>query len=120
MYPYIRAISMILKGRRMPPMGVYDTHVSFHRAWPWDTDAMGELNHGRILTLFELARWQSTVRIGVMGKVIKMGIMFPVAGLSVRYRKRVPTWQKYRIQTRFLSYDDRFTYVEQSMWQGDI
>ncbi|NNL18056.1 MAG: acyl-CoA thioesterase [Boseongicola sp.] len=119
MYPYIRAVTMILKGGKMSKIGVYDTHVSHHRAWPWDTDLFGEINHGRMLTLFELARWQSTTRIGALGLALKNGIYFPVAGVSVRYRKRIPTWQKYRVQTRFLSYDDRFTYVEQSMWQGD-
>jgi len=119
MYPYIRAIYMMLKGRSMHALDVYGTHVSYHRAWPWDTDAFGELNNGRILTLFELARWQSGVRMGMMRKVIKGRIMFPIAGVSVRYRKRVPTWQHYRVQTRFLGFDERFVYADQSMWQGE-
>jgi len=107
------------KARKMPKVGIYDWHVDTHRAWPWDTDLFGELNNGRILTLFELDRWAVAVRIGMMGHVLKKGIMFPIAGVSIRYRKRIPTWQKYRTQTRFLTYDGRFTYVEQSMWQGD-
>ena len=119
MYPYFRALYFMAKARNMPKIGLYNWHVATHRAWPWDTDLFGELNHGRILTLFELDRWASTTRIGIMSHVIKQRLMFPVAGLSVRYRKRIPTWQTYRVQTRFLGFDDRFTYVEQSMWQGD-
>lgn len=119
MYPYVRALYFMAKARKMPKIGIYDWHVSTHRAWPWDTDLFGELNHGRILTLFELDRWAATVRMDLLKPVIKGRIMLPVAGLSVRYRKRIPTWQTYRVQTRFLGYDDRFTYVEQSMWQGD-
>ncbi len=119
MYPYFRAAYLMLRGRSMPKIGVYDTHVSHHRAWPWDTDAFGELNNGRILTLFELGRWQATVRMGFMGVIIRERLMLPVAGVSVRYRKRVPIFQKYRMQTRFLGFDDRFVYAEQSMWQGD-
>ncbi|MEK6217047.1 MAG: thioeseterase, partial [Boseongicola sp.] len=66
MYPYIRAAYAMVKARSLPPMRLYDTHVSHHRAWPWDTDVFGELNNGRILTLFELGRWQSTVRLGLI------------------------------------------------------
>ena len=66
MYPYIRSIHALLSARKLPPMGLYDTHVSHHRAWPWDTDMFGELNNGRILTLFELGRWQMTVRLGLL------------------------------------------------------
>ena len=119
MYPYFRAAYFMFKARSMPEIGIYDWHVSTHRAWPWDTDAFGELNNGRILTLFELGRWQAGVRMGIMGKTLKAGIMFPIAGVSVRYRKRVPVFQTYRMQTRFLGFDDRFIYVEQSMWQGE-
>ena len=119
MYPYFRALYFMAKARKMPELGIYDMHVSTHRAWPWDTDLFGELNHGRILTLLELDRWAATVRIGVMKHVIKERLMFPVAGISVRYRKRIPTWTKYRVQTRFIGFDERFTYAEQSMWQGD-
>ncbi|MEM9971841.1 MAG: acyl-CoA thioesterase, partial [Pseudomonadota bacterium] len=119
MYPYLRAAWMIYRARRLPPMGIYDTHVSYHRAWPWDTDMFGELNNGRILTLFELGRWQSTVRYGFLRYFLKNRMSFAVAGVSVRYRRRIPVFQRYRIQTRVLGYGERFIYIEQSMWQGD-
>ena len=119
MYPYIRSIHALLRARSLPAMGLYDTHVSHHRAWPWDTDMFGELNNGRILTLFELGRWQMSVRIGLIGPFLKGGMSFAVAGVSVRYRKRVPIFQRYRMQTRFLGYGERFFYVEQTMWQGE-
>ena len=67
MYPYIRSIHALLSARKLPAMALYDTHVSQHRAWPWDTDMFGELNNGRILTLFELGRWQMAVRLGIFG-----------------------------------------------------
>ncbi len=119
MYPYIRAAWMLWRGRSMPKMGLYDTHVSYHRAWPWDTDMFGELNNGRILTLFELGRWQSLMRMGIAGPFFKERMSFAVAGVSVRYRKRIPVFQAYRIQTRVIGYGDRFVYIEQSMWQGE-
>ena len=119
MYPYIRSIYVMLKGRRMPKLGLYDTHVSHHLAWPWDTDMFGELNNGRILTLFELGRWQSTMRIGLARPFLTGKNTLAVAGVSVRYRKRIPIFQKYRMQTQVIGYGERFFYVDQTMWQGD-
>ena len=119
MYPYIRAAYGMFRARSLPTMDPYGTHVSYHRAWPWDTDMFGELNNGRILTLFELGRWQQTVRLGLVKPFLKDGMTLAVAGVSVRYRKRVPLFQKYRMQTRMLGYGERFFYVDQSMWQGD-
>ena len=80
---------LMLKGRSMPKIGPFDPHISHHRAWPWDTDAFGELNNGRILTLFELGRWQAAVRMGMIHTFLKEGYMVPIAGASIRYRKRV-------------------------------
>ena len=91
MYPYIRAAYVMIKGRSMPKMELYETHVSYHRAWPWDTDMFGELNNGRILTLFELGRWQQTTRLGMVRKFLREKYTFAVAGVSIRYRRRIPT-----------------------------
>ena len=79
----------------------------------------GELNNGRILTLFELGRWQSAVRMGLTRIFLKDRITLAVAGASVRYRRRIALFHRYRIQTRFLGHGERFIYVEQSMWQGE-
>ncbi len=119
MYPYVRAVWGLWRARSLPPMGPFDTHVTYRRAWPLDTDIFGELNNGRILTLFELGRWHTLVRMGVLSTVLKKGVMFPVAGVSLRYRRRVPVFQNYRMQTRFVTFDERFFYAEQSMWQGE-
>lgn len=44
---------------------------------------------------------------------------FAVAGVSVRYRRRVPLFARYRVETRPLGWDERFLYIDQSMWMGD-
>jgi acyl-CoA thioesterase FadM len=119
MYPYPRAIARFFLARRKGKLDFYDAFVTHHRAWPWDTDIFGELNHGRILTLFELARWEMTTRMGMDRLVLKEGFGFAIAGTSVRYRRRIPTWSRYQVKTRFLGFDGRFFYINQSMWMGD-
>jgi len=56
MYPVIRMAKELLKFARAEPLSVTGTHVSHHRCWPWDIDLWRELNNGRTLTLYDLAR----------------------------------------------------------------
>ena len=119
MYPFVRAVHAIVRGRSAPEMSLFDTHVSHHRAWPWDIDMYMELNHGRTLTLFELGRWQMAARMRLLSALRKHGIAFAVAGVSVRYTKRIPVMARFRMVTRFVGWDDRFFYIDQSMWLGE-
>lgn len=119
MYPFLRAWLTVRGARKLPAMGLYDTHVSHHRAGLLDCDMYGELNNGRILTLFELGRWAMAARMGLEKTLRAHRIGFAVAGVSVRYRKRIPYGARYRMQTRMIGYDARFLYIEQSMWIGD-
>lgn len=119
MYPIIRAVTGMLSARRHSKVGLLDTTVTHHRIWPWDGDVFMELNHGRTLTLFELGRWPQVVRMGLLSAVRREMIAFAVAGVSVRYRRRMPIFAKFRMVTRILGWDDRFIYIDQSMWLGE-
>lgn len=117
MYPYLRAaLRLFGPSRGKPPLKITDSFETHHRAWPTDTDIFGELNHGRILTLFELARWEMTRRMGLRRLVLREGYGFAIAGASVRYRRRIPTWSRYKVATRILGWDTRFIYIQQTMW----
>ena len=119
MYPYARAAARLFGASRKSRLGFFDEITTHHRAWPTDTDIFGELNNGRILTLFEMGRWEMTMRMGLGRLVLREGFGFAVAGVSVRYRRRIPTWSRYHMKTRLLGWDERFMYVDQSMWRGD-
>ena len=118
MYPVIRMLYQMAKARRLPPLGYFDTHVSQHICWPWDIDLWMELNNGRTLTLFDLGRLPMSLRNGSAKAIRDNRLGLAVAGASVRYRKRVTTFQRIEMRTRAVGYDDRFLYMEQSMWNG--
>ena len=120
MYPYIRLGLVLLRTRRVRGKSLLDTAISHHRAWPWDTDMFGELNNGRILTQFELGRWGLAVEIGLLQEMRRRRAAFAVAGVSVRYRRRIPLWARYRVETRPLGWDEKYLYLEQTMWMGDV
>ena len=46
MYPFLRMFKEMVRASRMPPLGLFDTHVSHHLCWPWDLDPWVELNNG--------------------------------------------------------------------------
>lgn len=117
MYPWIRFVTTMVRGRRLTPMGALETHVSRHRVSLFDCDMFGELNNGRILTLYEFGRWQLALRAGLWDAMRKQGWGFAVAGASVRYRKRLVPFEHFEMRTRVLGWDARFVYVEQGMFK---
>lgn len=117
MYPIFRMGKEMAVNWRAKPLGFFETHVSHHICWPWDLDFWFELNNGRTLTLFDLGRVPHSIRIGIIGLVRKKSWGMAVAGVSVRYRKRVRAFHKVEMRTRLLGWDDRFIYMEQSLWR---
>lgn len=119
MYPIVRLFKEQIKFRNAPPLGLLETHVSHHVCWPWDIDPWLELNNGRTLTLFDLARMPFSTRTGMFRAMRANGWGMTVAGNTTRYRRRVRAFHRFRSETRLLGWDHRFLYVEQSMWRGD-
>ena len=117
MYPVIRMMKEAALARRLPPLGLFDTHVSQHVCWPWDLDVWWELNNGRTLTLYDLGRIPLTVRLGLPRLLAKNGWGMTVAGSTVRYRKRVRVFQQVEMRSRLVGWDARFFYIEQAMWR---
>jgi acyl-CoA thioesterase FadM len=119
MYPFLRMFKELTRARRMPPLGLFDAHVSHHLCWPWDLDPWVELNNGRTLTIFDLGRLPLGLRTGIHKHLKAKGWGFTVAGSSVRYRRRVTMFSKLVTHSRCIGWDERFLYTEQSMWKGD-
>lgn len=116
MYPIARFFHHYLKYRNAPALSPTDTHECTVICWPWDIDPWRELNNGRTLTLYDLGRVPAGNRMGLSRALVKNRWGLAVAGGSVRYRKRVTVFQRITMKTRVIGWDDRFVYVEQSMW----
>ena len=84
MYPFLRMFKEMARARRMPELGLFDTHVSHHICWPWDLDPWVELNNGRTLTLYDLGRLPLGSRTGIHRHLIANRWGMTVAGSSVR------------------------------------
>ena len=117
MYPVIRMLWQLYRHRRSEPLPVTGTHVSQHYCLPWDIDMWMELNNGRTLTLYDLGRIPLARRTGLVRLLHRNKWGLTMAGVSVRYRRRIRTFEKIEMRSRLVSWDDKFMYLEQSMWK---
>ncbi len=118
MYPLLRMAKEFWVHRDAPPLGILDTHVSHHLCWPWDLDIWFELNNGRSLTLYDLGRIPLARRTGLIGALRANGWGLTMAGATVRWRRRTRVFERLEMRSRCVGWDDRFIYIEQSMWHG--
>ncbi len=118
MYPFVRLALGMIASSNAPALPLLGTHVSHHICWPWDLDPWAELNNGRTLTLYDLGRLPAGQRAGLNRALAAKGWGMTVAGVSVRYRRRIAMFDRFEMRTRCIGWDARFVYMEQSMWRG--
>lgn len=120
MYPIFRLCWQFWKTRKLPPLPLNGTHISHHWCLPWDLDPWRELNNGRTLTLYDMGRLPLARRVGLIKTLKTQRWGLTMAGVSVRYRKRVKCWQKVEMRSRAIGWDDKFFYILQSMWVDEV
>ena len=117
MYPVIRMAKEFWVNRHAAPINLGEFHISRHMCWPWDLDLWLELNNGRTLTLYDLGRLVLAKRSGLLSLLKRQRWGMTMAGASVRYRRRVRMFERFDMYSRGLYWDDRFFYIEQSIWK---
>lgn len=116
MYPIIRFLTTCMKAFLSEKISVDDVSDTSFRIRPWDIDMFLELNNGRIVTLYDLGRFDYSIRVG-LAKLLKdnhWGLV--VAGSTVCYRRRIRVFEKVTIYTQLVGYEERWIYIVQSMW----
>lgn len=116
MYPIRRQMLEWRRARRMGPLAPGEAHVNHMRAWPWDIDPFGDLNNGRIVTLTDVGRIGLALRSGLIDAMRRRRWGLAMAGSAPQYRKRVTMWARLEFRSRLVARDERFFFIEQSMW----
>lgn len=120
MFPFVRVLWHYAKARRQPRFeGLTDTHISQHMCWPHDLDFWMELNNGRALSLYDIGRIGMAGRAGLITVLRQNRWGLTMAGSSTRFRRRIHGFEKFEMRSRALCWDDKFIYLEQSMWKSD-
>lgn len=106
----IRVLVAALLAKRL---GVLDeAAVSFH-VWPNDLDLNFHMNNGRYLTVMDLGRMNLVARQGLLRLMITRRWAPVLAGATISYRSSLRPFQKYRLVTRVICWDDKWVYMEQ-------
>jgi len=116
MYPIIRFLTTCIKAYLADQITIDNISATSFRIRPWDIDMFIELNNGRVLTLYDLGRFDFSIRMGLAKALRQNKWGLVVAGSTVRYRRRIRMFEKVTIYTQIAGYEERWIYIVQSMW----
>ncbi|MCX7558095.1 acyl-CoA thioesterase [Sulfitobacter sp. F26204] len=118
MFPFFRVLKDVWLASRQPRFDTLtDTHVSRHICWPHDLDFFLELNNGRAMSLYDIGRTAMAQRAGLIATLRREKWGLTIAGSSTRFRRRIFGFERFEMRSRANCWDDRFIYLEQSMWK---
>ena len=120
MYPFIRYATTIahaaLKVKKGNTLTLKETSEITFRCRLSDIDNFLEMNNGRVFTLYDLGRMDFAVRTGFGKQLLKQRWGLVIAGSTIQYRKRIRAFDKVTLKTKIVAIDERWMYIEQSMW----
>lgn len=120
MYPFIRYATTIahaaLKVKKGDTLTLKETSEITFRCRLSDIDNFLEMNNGRVFTLYDLGRMDFAVRTGLGKQLLKQRWGLVIAGSTIQYRKRIRAFDKVTLKTKIVAIDERWMYIEQSMW----
>lgn len=83
------------------------------RVMPGDLDINMHMNNGRYLTIMDLGRFDFLIRTG-LHKLMWTEKSVPILGSAkIRYRLPLMPFQKYKLETEVICWDDKWIYMEQ-------
>ncbi|WP_435979557.1 acyl-CoA thioesterase [Psychrobacter sp. DM4] len=120
MYPYIRytksIVDAIINNKKGQPLAFDHVSEVTVRCSFTDIDPMFEMNNGRVLTVYDIGRTDFIIRTGLAKQLLKNRWGMVVAGSTIQYRKRIRLFDKVTIKTQLVGMDERWLYLEHSMW----
>ncbi len=120
MYPYLRytktIIGAVIANKKGRSLDLVETSEVTIRCSVTDLDPMLEMNNGRALTIYDIGRTDYIIRTGLGRMLLKKRWGMVVAGSTIQYRRRIRFLDKVTIKTHIIAMDERWIYLEHSMW----
>ena len=120
MYPFLRysksIVSAVIANKKGRSLDLAQTSEVMVRCSLTDLDPMLEMNNGRVLTVYDIGRTDFIIRTGLGKQLFKHRWGMVVAGSTIQYRKRIRLFDKVTIKTQLVGIDERWLYLEHSMW----
>ena len=113
-----RLFAVLVGSLLRPRVGLLDECAIALRVWPNDLDSNLHMNNSRYLLAMDVGRWELVVRTGFWRELLRRR-WFPVVGsATLRFRRPLDPFQRYRLVTRLVAWDEKWCFVEQR-FEGD-
>ena len=108
-----RLLAVLVASLFQPKAGFLDECAIALRVWPNDLDSNLHMTNSRYLLAMDVGRWDLVVRTGFW-RVLWRRRWFPVlASATLRFRRPLDPFQRYRLVTRLVAWDEKWGFIEQ-------
>ncbi len=119
---YIRVMVLFIKRifyfNKTDPFDTCETKFIVN---PLDLDVNFHMNNGRYLSIMDLGRTDLMLKAGVFWKIIKAGFYPVVASESIRFKKSLQPFQKFKLLTTIESWDEKdFFIIQQFIYKNTV
>ncbi len=109
----IRLIGVVVRACFRSRIAPLEESVLNLRVCPNDLDFNLHMNNGRFLAVMDLGRLDLLIRTGLAPTLLRHRWQ-PLAGaVNIRYKMSLLPFQRYRLRTRLLGWDEKWFYIEQ-------
>jgi acyl-CoA thioesterase FadM len=113
-----RLLAVLVAALFRPRVGLLDECAIALRVWPNDIDSNLHMNNSRYLLAMDVGRWELVARTGFWRELLRRR-WFPVVGsATLRFRRPLDPFQRYRLVTRLVAWDEKWCFLEQRFERG--
>src|SRR5699024_1257267 len=96
---FSRMLLQLLRSRRRPPQGLWDSSRLSLRVLPTEIDIFGHVNNGMYFSIMDLGRLDMMVRSGVWKTLRAKGWSGVVSAETISFRKSLKLGHRYHVDT---------------------
>ena len=100
--------------RPLAPLGVLDEDRLRLHVWPNDIDLNLHMNNARYLSIMDYARTHLLARTRLLEHIVRSRWKPLVGAVWVTYRRSLPLFSAFGLNSRLVCWDERWFYIEQT------
>jgi acyl-CoA thioesterase FadM len=100
--------------RPLPSLGVLEEDQIRMHVWPNDIDLNLHMNNGQYLSIMDYARTHLLARTKILEHVIRSRWQPLVGAVWMTYRRSLPLFSTFTVESRLLCWDERWFYIQQT------
>lgn len=116
---FLRLFLVLMFQSRGKKAGPMETTTVWSRVMPNDLDLNRHVNNGRVLTIADLGRIDWFLRTGLLRVALKRGWAPIVGDATARFVKELKLFERFRIESRILSWGAKWTFLEHRIFRRD-